>query len=72
MAPKMKYGSRVQVMNGTAAMTTGKLKKGDLMKNKWGDIVSRKKHALGLKSFTPARKALFAANRATPFKPKRR
>ena len=38
------YGSRVQVMNGTAAMTSGGLKKSDLMMNKWGRIVSVLKH----------------------------
>jgi hypothetical protein len=39
------YGSRVQVMNGTACMTSGGLKKSDLMMNKWGRIVSKKKHS---------------------------
>ena len=43
------YGSRVQVMNGTAAMTNGGLKKSDLMMNKWGRIVSRKKHTTAKK-----------------------
>ena len=38
------YGSRVQVMNGTACMTSGGLKKSDLMMNKWGRIVSVLKH----------------------------
>ena len=38
------YGSRVQVMNGTSAMTNGGLKKSDLMMNKWGRIVSVLKH----------------------------
>ena len=39
-------GSRAQVFNGTYATGYGKsgLKKGDLVKNKWGRIVSRKKH----------------------------
>ena len=37
-------GSRHQVMNGTAYKTKGDLKKHDLMMNKWGRIVSRKKH----------------------------
>jgi len=39
------FGSREQVMNGTAYKTEGLLKKKDLFKNKWGRIVSRKKHA---------------------------
>jgi hypothetical protein len=38
-------GSRQQVMHGTAYKTKGELKKHDLMFNKWGRIVSRKKHA---------------------------
>jgi len=38
------YGSRVQVMNSSAAMTNGGLKKSDLMMNKWGRIVSVLKH----------------------------
>ena len=46
-------GSRAQVFNGTCYATGyGKsgLKKGDLVKNKWGRIVSRKKHMRGKKS----------------------
>ena len=38
------FGSRQQVMNGTAYKTAGELCKSDLMMNKWGRIVSRKKH----------------------------
>jgi hypothetical protein len=37
-------GSRHQVMNGTAYKTKGDLTKSDLILNKWGRIVSRKKH----------------------------
>ena len=37
-------GSRRQVFNGNAIHTTGGLEKKDLMLNKWGRIVSRKKH----------------------------
>ena len=46
-------GSRAQVFNGTCYATGyGKsgLKKGDLVKNKWGRIVSRRKHVRGKKS----------------------
>jgi len=39
------FGSRQQVMNGTAYKTAGELTKSHLMMNKWGRIVSRKKHA---------------------------
>ena len=43
---KQVRGSRVQVMNGTAFKTDGTpgLQKKDLLMNKWGRIVSRKKH----------------------------
>ena len=38
------FGSRQQVWNGTAYKTSGGLKKADLLMNKWGRIVSDKKH----------------------------
>lgn len=38
------FGSREKVMHGTAYKTPGGLKKPNLMMNKWGRIVSRKKH----------------------------
>lgn len=38
------FGSREKVMHGTAYKTAGNLTKKDLMMNKWGRIVSRKKH----------------------------
>ena len=62
MAFKMKYGSRQQVWNGTAEMTTGKLKLKDLMKNKRGEIVSVKKHNQGLQAYSRV-----ASRRAPPF-----
>jgi hypothetical protein len=37
-------GSRTQVLNGTAYMTTGELTKDKLLYNKDGYIVSKKKH----------------------------
>lgn len=37
-------GSRAQVFHGNADHTTGGLTKKDLMQNKHGEIVSRKKH----------------------------
>ena len=43
------FGSRQQVMNGTAYKTAGELCKSDLMMNKWGRIVSKKKHATAKK-----------------------
>jgi hypothetical protein len=38
------FGSRAEVFHGTAKKTTGGLEKGALIKNKNGEIVSRKKH----------------------------
>jgi len=38
------FGSREQVMNGTAYKTEGLLTKDDLMYNKWGRIVSKTKY----------------------------
>jgi len=38
------FGSRAEVFHGTAKKTTGGLGKGGLIKNKNGEIVSRKKH----------------------------
>jgi len=43
------FGSRQQVMNGTAYKTSGELTKSQLMMNKWGRIVSRKKHVTAKK-----------------------
>lgn len=42
-------GDMRMVWNGTAKHTAGGLKKADLIKNKRGKIVSRKRHALGKK-----------------------
>ncbi len=41
---EMLEGSRAQVMHGTAYKTSGGLKKSEIMMNKNGRIVSRKKH----------------------------
>jgi len=43
------FGSRTQVMNGTAYKTSGELTKSQLVMNKWGRIVSAKKHATAKK-----------------------
>jgi hypothetical protein len=60
----MTVGSKAQVWHGTVNKTAGGLTKKDLMKNKHGRIISRRKHALGQKS---AKKHLFAAG----YKPKK-
>jgi hypothetical protein len=46
-----KVGSYAQVFHGTADRTAGGLKKDDLVKNKRGRIVSRKKMEAGKKAF---------------------
>lgn len=43
------HGSRAEVMHGNKDCTTGGLMKKDLMYNKHGRIVSRKKHGLAKK-----------------------
>ena len=45
----MLEGSRAQVWHATAYKTAGDLKKGDLLMNKHGRIVSRRKHATAKK-----------------------
>lgn len=45
-------GSRAQVFHGTAKHTSGGLTKKDLMKNKRGCIVSRRKHRTAKKNRT--------------------
>jgi hypothetical protein len=56
MKDKMSCGSRAQVWHGNAKKTCGGLTKGDLMKNKHGRIVSKRKHTLGKKSIKHLRK----------------
>lgn len=42
--PSKTFGSRAEVFHGNATKTSGGLTKKDLIKNKHGEIVSRKKH----------------------------
>jgi len=46
---EMLEGSRAQVMHGSAYKTSGGLKKSDLLQNKNGRIVSKKKHTTAKK-----------------------
>ena len=41
-----RYGTRAEVMNGTARMTQGRLTKEDLVMNQYGYIVSKSKSRL--------------------------
>tara|TARA_B100001250_G_C19527546_1_gene668788 strand:+ start:127 stop:453 length:327 start_codon:yes stop_codon:yes gene_type:complete len=45
----MLYGSRAQVWHGTAYKTAGGLKKDNIMMNKYGRVVSKKKHVTAKK-----------------------
>ena len=58
-------GSHAEVWHGSAKHTSGGLVKHDLMKNKHGRIVSRKKHALGKKALKNLVKAGFKAKKGT-------
>ena len=48
--PKQTIGTRAQVWHGNAKKTSGGLTKKDLMKNKHGRIVSRKRHTYAKKA----------------------
>jgi hypothetical protein len=58
-------GSKAQVWHGTARHTPGGLTRKDLMKTKKGRIVSRKKHAIGLRRIRSLRKLVFKAKKGT-------
>jgi hypothetical protein len=57
------FGSQLQVWNGTAKKTKGGNTKKDLMKTKHGRIVSRKKHAQGLKAVQRLRRLGYVAKK---------
>ena len=57
------FGSKAQVWHGTAKKTSGGLTKSDLMKNKHGRIVSRRKHTMGKKSIKHLRKLGYIAKK---------
>ena len=56
-------GTRAQVWHGTAKKTSGGLTKSHLMQNKHGRIVSRRKHASGLKTIKHLRKLGYVAKK---------
>ena len=56
-------GSKAQVFHGTARHTSGGLTKKDLVQNKHGRIVSRRKMALGKKALKHLVKAGYKATR---------
>jgi hypothetical protein len=58
-------GTKAQVFHGTAARTPGGLTRKDLMKTKAGRIVSRRKHAAGIKAIRRLKKLGFVAKKGT-------
>jgi hypothetical protein len=56
-------GTRAQVWHKTAKKTSGGLIKNDLMKNKHGRIVSRRKHKAGKKTIKNLKKLGFIAKK---------
>lgn len=57
---KHTVGSRAEVFHGTAKHTSGGLEKSDLLKNKWGRIVSAKKHKTAKKEKRLQKAGFFA------------
>ncbi len=58
-------GTKAQVFHGTAKHTSGGLTRKDLVQNKHGRIVSRKKMALGKKALKHLVKAGYKAKKGT-------
>jgi len=56
-------GSRAQVWHGTAKKTSGGLTKHNLMMNKHGRIVSKRKHASGKKTIKHLKKLGYVAKK---------
>jgi hypothetical protein len=57
---KQTVGSRAEVFHGTAKHTSGGLEKRNLLKNKWGRIVSAKKHRTAKKEKRLEKAGFFA------------
>ncbi len=58
-------GTKAQVFHGSAKRTPGGLTRKDLMKTKAGRIVSRRKHAAGMKAIRRLKKLGFVAKKGT-------
>jgi hypothetical protein len=65
MGGMVTVGSKAQVFHGTAKHTSGGLVKKDLMKTRKGRIVSKAKHAAGLKAIKQLRKSGYVAKKGT-------
>ena len=62
---QMTIGSKAQVYHGTAHHTAGNLEKKDLVKNKHGRIVSRKKMMAGKKALKFLTRKGYTAKKGT-------
>jgi DVNP family len=62
---EMTVGSKAQVFHGTAKHTSGGLTKKDLVQNKHGRIVSRKKMAAGKKALKYLTRKGYKAKKGT-------
>lgn len=67
-----RYGTRAEVMNGTARMTQGRLTKEDFTYNEHGYIVSKKKSRLMKTKENPLRKKGLLQNKKGVFGPRRK
>tara|TARA_B110001469_G_C9619831_1_gene308804 strand:- start:62 stop:334 length:273 start_codon:yes stop_codon:yes gene_type:complete len=65
-----RYGTRAEVMNGTARMTQGRLTKEDFTYNEQGHIVSKKKSKLMKTKANPLRKKGLLQNKKGQFGPR--
>ena len=64
-AKMMANGTKAQVWHGSAKHTSGGLTKKDLMKTRKGRIVSKRKHAIGLKRIKTLRRKGYVAKKGT-------
>ena len=63
------FGSYREVYHGSAVETPNKLKQKDIIQNRWGRLVSKKKHELGKKLYSQKKiKKIFDNNRAREWK----
>ena len=67
-----RYGTRAEVMNGTARMTQGRLTKADFTYNEKGMIVSKKKQIKMRGEDNPLRKQKYLQTKKGRFGPARR
>jgi hypothetical protein len=67
-----RYGTRAEVMNGTARMTQGRLTKADFIYNEKGYIVSKKKSVKMKGDDNPLKKQKYLQTKKGRFGPARR